>query len=307
MLKIYQKFENDKKIHVLRKPKPGSWICVENPSDSQIKKLSRDFKLEEDLIKDAMDIYEAPRLEQEKNNIYVFTTFPSSEKELDVTSNPVLIIINHDYIFTISSSEMPFVIKLINSDVNFSTADRQDLFLKLMQNIYSEFNIFMHKFTRKIRQKSVQLEKISNTDIVQFVNYESLLNDFLFDFIPASSVFNTLLSGKVISFKKDQKDILEDLMLSNGQLIEFARSNLKNMVNIREAYSTIMTNNLNRVIKTFTSLTVILAVPTMIASIYGMNVHLPFEQGAHAFGGIIALLLFISGFLVAIFFKKDWL
>ncbi len=306
MLKIYRRLEKDKKVSVLRQPKSGSWICVENPSDSQIKKLSKDFKLEEDLIKDAMDIYEAPRLEIEKNNIYLFTTFASIEKELAVPY-PVLFIINHDYIFTISSREMPFVNKLISSDFDFSTEDKQGLLLKLLQNIYGEFNLFIHKFSRRIRQKSVQLEKIRNEDIVQFVNYESLLNDFLFDFIPATAVFNTLLLGKVISFNKDQKDIIEDLMLSNNQLIEIARSNLKNMVNIREAYSTIMTNNLNRIIKTFTSLTVILAVPTMIASIYGMNVRLPFEQGPHTFGGIISLLLFISGFLVAIFFKKDWL
>ena len=306
MLKIYRRLEKDKKVSVLRQPKSGSWICVENPSDSQIKKLSKDFKLEEDLIKDAMDIYEAPRLEIEKNNIYLFTTFASIEKELAVPY-PVLFIINHDYIFTISSREMPFVNKLISSDFDFSTEDKQGLLLKLLQNIYGEFNLFIHKFSRRIRQKSVQLEKIRNDDIVQFVNYESLLNDFLFDFIPATAVFNTLLLGKVISFNKDQKDIIEDLMLSNNQLIEIARSNLKNMVNIREAYSTIMTNNLNRVIKLFTSLTVLLTIPTMIASIYGMNVALPFDNNPHAFLGIILTVIFISFMLLILFIKRKWL
>lgn len=307
MIKIYQKLGKDEGFRVLRQSKPGSWICVERPTSSEIKKLSKEFNLEEDLIKDAMDIYEAPRLKVENSNIYLFMTFPSPEKELAVPSIPVLIIVNHEYIFTISCKKIPFVNTILNSPESFSTEDRYDLLLKILSNIYSEFNIFMHRFSRNIRQKSKQLEKINNEDIILFVNYESLLNDYLFDFIPATSVLNSLLTGKVIPFKKGQKDLLEDLLLNNGQLIEIARSSIKNMVNIRQAYSTITTNNLNRIIKTFTSLTVILAVPTMIASIYGMNVNLPFEQGAHAFTGIISLLLFISGLLLVIFFKKDWL
>ena len=306
MLKTYYKEIGDEKVTVLRDPRPGSWISLETSSEQDLKKFSKKFKLDEDILKDVLDIYEAPRIETDKNNVYLFMTFPNLENEVTFPL-PVLIVLNHDYIFTISSRPMPFVEKLLKSEIPFSTVDKNELLVRLLQNIYHQFNVFIHRFSRRIRQKGVQLEKISNNDIVQFVNFESVLNDFLFDFIPASNVFTALLSGKVVTFTKEQRVPIDDLMLSNNQLIEIARSNLKNMVNIREAYSTIMTNNLNRVIKTFTSLTVVLTIPTMIASIYGMNVKLPFDQDPHAFIGILSVIIIISVVLVGVFFKKDWL
>jgi magnesium transporter len=89
--------------------------------------------------------------------------------------------------------------------------------------------------------------------------------------------------------------------------MEISRSNIKNIVNLREAYSTILTNNLNRVIKLFTSITVLLTIPTIISSIYGMNVQLPFDKNPLAFFGIIIVILTISASLFYLFNKKQWL
>src|SRR3990172_1492160 len=126
-------------------------------------------------------------------------------------------------------------------------------------------------------------EKINNKDIIQFVTYESVLNDFLTALEPTNVILKNLFSGKFLKLTDQEKEWVEDLYFSNSQLIELSQANLRNIVNIREAYSTIITNNLNRVIRLLTSLTVILAVPTMIASIYGMNIDLPFDHSPNAF------------------------
>ena len=116
-----------------------------------------------------------------------------------------------------------------------------------------------------------------------------------------------MLSGKHFKLYEEDKDLIEDLLLSNTQLIELSQNNLRTIVNIREGYSTIMTNNLNRIIKLFTSLTVILTIPTMIASIYGMNINLPLANNPLAFIIIMTSIIIISIILLIIFIKNDWL
>ncbi len=170
-----------------------------------------------------------------------------------------------------------------------------------------DFTSQLNKISKRIRSSITNLEKINNKDIIQFVSYESMLNEFLSDLIPTNSIINSLLANRNFKFTEDEHDLLEDIKLSNNQLIELSKANLKTIVNIREAYSTIMTNNLNRVIKLFTSLTVLLTIPTIIASIYGMNVQLPFADQSWVFAGIIGLIILILAGLSVIFIRNEWL
>src|SRR4030042_71073 len=152
------------------------------------------------------------------------------------------------------------------------------------------------------------MEKIGNKDIVQFVNFEGVINDFLAALVPTNTILNNLLnstaSRRLLELYEEDKDLIEDLFLSNNQLIELCKANLKTIVNIREADSTIMTNNLNRVIKFFTALTIILTVPMIASSFYGMNINLPFAEHPMAFWGILITTLVVSFILLAIFFRK---
>lgn len=102
-------------------------------------------------------------------------------------------------------------------------------------------------------------------------------------------------------------DTIEDLSLESGQLAQITKDTIRNMVNIREAYSTILTNNLNRVIKLFTSLTIILTLPTIVGTFYGMNVALPFAQNPYAFFGILGITIMLSLIALIIFIRNDWL
>ena len=95
--------------------------------------------------------------------------------------------------------------------------------------------------------------------------------------------------------------------MSTGQLIELCKGTLKTSVNIREAYSTIMTNNLNRVIKFFTALTVIMTIPMIVGGFYGMNIKLPFGNHPLAFFGVIGVTILIIATILTIFVKKKWI
>ncbi|EKD91003.1 MAG: hypothetical protein ACD_30C00052G0021 [uncultured bacterium] len=306
MVKIYYNNLKGKSLKILDQFKKGSWIYVEDPSRSEIEMLAQNYDLEEDLLHDAIDIFEVPRMEVEDEKLYVFTRFAYIE-DGQIQTCPVLIVRSDDFIMTISTLDLPFIKKFTESKLDFHTTLTTNLLFQILFQVNSTYNLYLNNISKKIRSISIQLEKLENRDIIQFVSFESVLNDFLSSLIPTSNILKNILTGKFIKLKEEDKDLLEDILLANNQLIEISQTNLRTIVNIREAYSTIMTNNLNRVIKLFTSLTVILTIPTMIASIYGMNVDLPFAHSPHIFSYIIAFLGIISVILLIIFYKRRWL
>lgn len=286
--------------------KPGCWVNVEGPSMEELDDLADRYKLDGSLLKDATDFYEAPRLEVDRNDLYIFTRFAFSDND-KISTAPLLFVLTSKLLLTLTPSETgPFEKRLIAKS-EARTDKKIKLFLKLFTKINTDYSYHLHSINKQIRSISVKLETIKNRDIIQFVTFENSLNDFMSVLVPTNVILTSLLSNRHIEFVEEDKDLIEDLLLNNNQLIELSKSNLKTIVNIREAYSTIMTNNLNRVIKLFTSLTVILTIPTMIASIYGMNVALPFGASPNIFAGIIIFIVSISSFLVFLFLKMNWL
>lgn len=305
MIKVYYKTVKDYKVNLLSEFRIGSWIYVENPTNKDFKYLSEKFFLDLGLLKDAIDPYEVPRLEIDKNIVYIFTRIPRLQER--VTTEPFLIIIGEDFVITVCQKSFPLLEKFINNRINFTTTQKTKFLLQIFSEITATYNNYLTTISRNVRSISVQLEKIDNKDIIQFVNFESVLNDFLAALVPTNAILNNLLQGKILDLYEEDKDLIEDLLLGNNQLIELCKANLKNIVNIREAYSTIMTNNLNRVIKFLTALTIILTVPMIISSFYGMNVNLPFASSPIAFWGISLTTLIVAIILLLIFFKKRWL
>lgn len=306
MVKIFYNNLRGKNLKILDEYKKGSWIYVENPTETELDKLAQNYSLERDLLHDAIDLYEVPRMEVEDGTVYLFTRFAFIEDN-QIQTCPILFIKRSEFLITISKNDLPFIRKFTENKLEFQTSLSTNLLFQLLLQVNTTYNLYLNNISKKIRSISVSLEKLETRDIIQFVSFESVLNDFLSSLIPTSTILKNILTGKFIKLTKDDRDLVEDLLLSNNQLIEVSQTNMRTIVNIREAYSTIMTQSLNRIIKLFTSLTVILTIPTMIASIFGMNVVLPFADSAHAFTGIIAIISLISAVLLIIFYKMRWL
>jgi magnesium transporter len=306
MVNIYYKSVKDNRLDISDKFRPGSWIYVENPTDDEIKSLRKKLNLKSGLVKDALDPNEVPRMEVDKKIIYIFTRAPYSDGG-KIFTVPVLLMVGDDFVVTVARKSLPFLQKFTNGRVNFYTTQKTKLFLQLFAEINSSFNEQLTNINRRVRAMTSNLEKITNEDIIQFVNLEGYLNDFIAALNPTNSILNNILSGKFLKLYEEDKDLTEDLLLANGQFIESSNAILKNIVNTREAYSTIITNNLNRVIKILTALTIILTIPTVISSIYGMNVALPFADSPFAFFLVVGTAFVISAVLLFIFIKNNWL
>lgn len=284
----------------------GSWIHVEKPTQEELNYLLENFVLDKDLLTDALDPDEVPRIEVENNVTYIFTRYPYKIDKQVITA-PILFATGENFVVSICRDVCPALNKFLESNIQFYTTQKTKLFLQLFAQINKEYNAFLHTISRQIRASLIRIEKITDKDIIRFVNFERELYDFDLALTRTNSILRSLLTSKNINLYEEDKDLTEDIFLSNEQLIETTNENLRSIVNIRGAYSTIMTNSLNRVIKFFTTITVLLAIPTLIASIYGMNVTLPFQESPYAFIGIILSIICVSGSLLYVFIKKDWL
>jgi magnesium transporter len=311
MIKIYHKTIKDRELGEIADFRVGSWIYAENPTEEELQKIASDFSLDAGLLKDAVDPYEVPRFEINKGTLFLFTRAPFQEQNGRVSTLPLLIAMGSNFVLTISQIHFPFFKKFEENKMEFTTTQKTKLLIQFFSEIIASYNNFLTNINRSVRSVSVKVENINNQNIIQFVTFEGIINDFLSDLIPTSAILNNLISatssGRFLELYEEDKDLIEDLSLGSNQLIELCRATLKTIVNIREAYSTIMTNNLNRVIKFFTALTIIMTIPMIISSFYGMNIHLPLSKHPLAFWGIAAGTIIIVFTLLVIFIKKRWL
>jgi magnesium transporter len=306
MIKYYLRTEEQENLNNLAAFAPGSWIYSEDLSETEIVFLENEFGLESGHLRDALDPFEVPRLELEESGVYIFSRIPLKEKGL-ITTTPFLIILNKNFLFTLSEDGFAPIDRILAGKVPVKTAQKLDLLILLLKEVVASYYRHLTDINRKVRKIRASIERISAKDIIQFVDYEQVLNDFISALVPMSANMKLLLSGKAIKLEEESEESIEDLFLSTEQLLETAKTTLKTIVNIREAYSTIMSHDLNRTMKILTSLTIIVTVPTMISSFYGMNIPLPFMHSPWSFLLLLALSLGAVFLLVILFRRNRWL
>ncbi len=306
MITFYHRTVKEPELRELGGFQVGAWIDVEKPTDVELDRLSQEFNLERSLLGDAIDPYEVPRVEVEGKITYVFTRVPKNDGE-ETSTTPLLVALGPDFVLTITREHIPFLKAFRTGGKSFYTTQKIKLFLQLFFQIMHTYNSFLVGINKRVRAVSVNVERVQNREIMQFVRFESTVNDFLAALVPTNALLQNLLSGKYFRLYEEDEDLVEDLQLANVQLIELGKTTLTTIVNIRDAYSTIMTNNLNRVIKLLTALTIVFTIPTMIASFYGMNVPLPFSDSPSAFWLIIGFVALISVAILGLFARNRWL
>lgn len=179
--------------------------------------------------------------------------------------------------------------------------------MQLLQVINAEYEKQLFRLAKDISLHTTDTEKIENARVIQFVLYETQYNTYLATLNPMKMVLEKLKSNKFLKLHEDDRDLIEDLLWNADQLIQMSLFGIKQVTNIREAYSTIVSNNLNKTVKVLTSVTVILTIPTIVSSFFGMNVRVPLAD--HNLGFILIALLttIASGTLYYLFRNKDLL
>jgi magnesium transporter len=306
MITYYFRAVKDESLVEIPEHRSGAWIHVVDPSNKDLELLATDFNLDIDIMRDAKDFYEVPRMERVQDATYFFTRYPFEDTKRDNTTAPILIVVGENFVLTITIREIPQFKRIISGKEVVFTTQKSKVFIQMMNLITRSFDRELLRLQKAVHRDRVQLRRIGTKEIERLVSYETSLNSIVDSLVPTNSWLQKVTAGNFMQFYKDDIEMMEDLVIANGQSVNSARSVLTTIQNIRGSIEAIMTSRLNNTLQILTVLTILLTIPLLISSLFGMNVDLPLQDSPHAFAFIILFNIALLGILVIIFRKKHW-
>lgn len=295
MIKYYYRSLRSQEVREHKDYQRGCWVYAEAPTHDEIQALAKKFKIEPSLVEDALDEDEMPRLEKEGDHSYIFVRFAYKNDEGELLTVPLLFIFGGEIMITVSLVRLPSLDNFLSGKVEFATTQRAKLVLQILQQIGEQYDAYISGTSKQIKliRSRLRGHEISNQDFIDFVMIEDELNEFLASLMPTNATLRRLLLGRYMPIFEQDQDIIEDLLLSNEQSVEACNSNIKSIINIREAYSSISSNNLNHTMKVLTAATVLITLPNVVYGMYGMNIGLPFQHQPWAYPLVVGVSFMI--------------
>lgn len=307
MLTIYHSTARNRQLTEIEKPRAGSWISLVAPQTTELEQLAHDYNLDIDLLNDAIDIYEQPRIETDEGSVYIYTRYCYPDGR-EIATEPLLIIYTGNQLITIKRIDSGLLQRLWSGSAEVVTTQKTKTLMQILEEVNRSYRLHLNKISKKTLQIRAQLRQtdLSSRDFVSIIEIEEDLNEFISALQPQAAVLNVLLSGRYIRLYEDDKDLVEDLRLGAAELNELAKSRSRALANIRQAYDTIATNNLNQTFKRLTSIAIFFSIPTIIGGLWGMNVAVPLKDNPHAFSFVLLLIFGLMSLVIYIFHRKRW-
>ena len=285
----------------------GCWVSVVDPTAQERKMLIEEYGLDSDFLKSSLDEEESSRVEQEEKQTLIIVDTAVSEVQKDDTlifyTMPLGIIITEHHVFTISLRENKVIDDVVNGCVrNIQTQFRTQFVLRLMMNITSSFLIYLKQIdkTSSVMQRKLH-GAMKNHELIQMLELEKSLIYFSTSLKSNDVTMNKILRGRVVKLYEEDQDLLEDVLIELKQAQEMASIYSSILSGVVDAFGSVISNNLNIVMWNLTRITIILAIPTMVFSFYGMNtLDLPFAEHTWA----PTLISLIATLLVALILFK---
>ncbi|MGL4606418.1 MAG: magnesium transporter CorA family protein [Eubacteriaceae bacterium] len=306
MIKIYKTI--DGKIVEIETIEKNSWINMVKPTEEEIQFVSGELGVEEDFLKAALDEEEISRVELEDNHHSLITIDVPIVKKDDqmilYSTIPVGIIQTEDNIITVCLRGSTILDDFAKGRVkNVFTNLKTRFVFQILYRVASRFLVYL----RHINRMSTEIERelhisMKNKELIQLLDLEKSLVFFSTSLKANQSVLEKLQRGRVIKLYEEDKELLEDVLIEVEQAIEMSNIYANILSGTMDAFASIISNNLNIVMKILTSLTILMAIPTMIASFYGMNVEgLPLPN----FWIVTIVALVMTGISAIVLYKKN--
>lgn len=311
MIRIFK--TEDGAMHEKEEMQPGCWIALTNPTASEIIDIADDYQIDPDHLRAPLDEEERSRIEVEDEYTLILVDIPSIEerngKDWFVTI-PLAIITTKDVLITVCLEETPVLTSFMDGRVrDFHTFMKTRFILQILYKNATQFLQYLRIIDKKsevIERKLHQSQK--NEELIELLELEKSLVYFTTSLRSNEVVLEKLLRIEKIKKYPEDTDLLEDVIVENKQAIEMANIYSGILSGTMDAFASVISNNLNIVMKFLATVTIVLSIPTMIASFYGMNVNshgMPFADSPYGFAIVLGLTLLLSLFVAYIFNKKD--
>jgi len=289
----------------------GTWINILAPDNKEIDFIAKKLNISEHLLRYSLDLSEKAHIDLEDESVLISVDVPITEYQDNrniYTTIPLgLILVKDDYFITISQSKIDVVTEIMNTSKEFEicTDKKSRLVFQLLYKIAAEYIKYMSYISRDIDKFEKNMQKsMKNSELLSLLDFEKTMIYFNTSIKANQSVLQKIARGKVIKLYEEDEDILDDTIIENRQAIEMVQTYGEILNGIIDIFGTIVSNNLNTVLKFLTSITIIIAIPTLIASVMGMNVQFPFNTGTIGFYGVMGVMLLVT-ILTAMFLKKS--
>ncbi len=286
----------------------NAWISVINPSQTEVDFLKRDFHVSEDFINDILDTDERPRTEIEGRWFLILFRIPIHNPQSDIpfSTMPLGILIAVNAIITICLSENDVVRSLyLQKNKNFSLENKINFVLHSFLFSATFFLRYLKEINKQITVIEKTLEQtLKNEYLKTMMQLEKSLVYFMASLRSNELLINKLQKSKFVNTSDLDEDFLEDVIIETHQAVEMSRIYSDILSKTITNFASMISNNVNFVMKQLTSITIILMIPTLVASIYGMNVPNYVENNPHAFWMVLLLSFALSVMGVLIFWKR---
>jgi magnesium transporter len=296
--------QDDKKLSQSSEIVKDCWVDARNVTREDLAKLEKDFSIQSELIADIMDQDEQARIEKEDEYTAIIVRLPVFDENSEVTYSavPVGIILFSDKIVTICQRSSDVLDDLTGHRIrDFNVKNKSAFVLNLMGRAALSYLRALKELNKKtaIIERELQ-ESVKNNELVQLLSVQKSLVYFTTSLKTNELLLEKLQKSPFIHFKEDEQELLEDVLTDNKQAIEMANIYSSILTGTMDAFASVISNNLNRVMRRLTIVSIVLMIPTLISSFFGMNVDLPFQDMPLAFLGIFggSLLASVIGALL---------
>jgi len=290
----------------------NSWICATHPTPEEILHISERCDIDLNDVKASLDIEEASRIERTDNYTLILVDIPSREIRNGnnaYTTIPLSIILSKDVIITVCTEETIVLTHFkTGKHKDFNTSKRTRFIYHILYSNTSVYLNCLRSIDKSREEIEARLHKgTKNIDLIELHELESDLVYFATSLRVNGVVLDKLTRyGKIEHYAEDQ-ELLSDVIIENKQAIEMANIYRDILNGTRELFASIIDNSLNQVMKGLTSITIIMAIPTIISGIYGMNVNtdgMPFADSSFGFVMICAITLVTCAISALVLKKK---
>lgn len=312
MIKFYKTDAKNNTVEI-KKMEVNCWIDMKNPTIEEMQLIAKKTKIDLDLFTTVIDDEEVSRIEEHEDIKLIVVNYPyvtTTETKNKYNTLPLGIITNNDYLITISIRKSEFLNSFKNNLVkDFFVYKKTRFILQILYSISTRYLKCLRQINKEITHKEKNLyHSTGNKELINLLNIEKSLVYFITSLKGNDVVLEKLARGNILNMYDEDEDLLEDAIIENKQGIEMANIYREILTSTTDTYATIISNNLNVIMKFLAGITIVFSIPTMIASFLGMNVPLGnIGESDFSFILLVALSILLSVIVAIILKKKNML
>ena len=297
--------------HLTERPalEAGCWVHLQNPTKEEIVGLTDRFKLDPTFLSAALDVEEKARLEHKNGQTLIVVDMPFPDKDGNgyiYSTLPIGIVLVDDVIITVATQKTPIIIDFIEDRIlDFSTDNRSRFVLQLLYRNASMFHSCLSQIDKASMTVRHKLEKsLRNQELLYMIKLDTSLILFSNSLKGNQLVLEKMMRLESVKQFPEGKDMLEDVLTENRQAVEMCTIYRDILSGTMDAYASIINNNLSIVMKVLASLTVLLSIPVLFASFWGMNVSVPFSSSPFGFFIVLAMSVITASIAFILLWRK---